>query len=185
MDLSGTEAHILLVGLDAAGKTTVLFRMKLNRAVCTIPTIGFNMETIEPIRNESFTVWDVGGHELIRPLWRQYSQNRHGLIFVVDSADSERFPEAKSELEAILETDDMRGVPLLVMANKQDLPGARKTLDVAEALGLMKIQGHQWHIQGCCAATGDGLVEGLEIFTNMVKQFRSHTELGVRASCLT
>ncbi|KAM4692062.1 uncharacterized protein WCC33_016887 [Rhinophrynus dorsalis] len=172
MGLSGTKARILMLGLDAAGKTTVLYKLKLNETVCTIPTIGFNVETVEPIRNVSFTVWDVGGQQKIRALWKHYFVNTDGLVFVVDSADWERFPEARLELEAILENDEMRGVPFLVMANKQDLPGARRPLELTEELGLRKMHGHQWHVQGCCAATGDGLVEGLEILTNLVKQFQ-------------
>ncbi|XP_053308930.1 uncharacterized protein LOC128471098 [Spea bombifrons] len=173
MSFSGTKARILMLGLDAAGKTTMLYKLKLNETVCTIPTIGFNVETVEPIRNVSFTVWDVGGQQKIRALWKHYFVNTDGLVFVVDSADWERFQEVREELVAILENDEMRGVPFVVMANKQDLPGAKSPSDVAEALELKKIQGHQWHVQGCCAATGDGLVEGLEGLTNMVKQFQT------------
>ncbi|XP_053550062.1 uncharacterized protein LOC128641448 [Bombina bombina] len=172
MNFSGTKARILLLGLDAAGKTTILYKLKLNETVCTLPTIGFNVETVEPIRNVTFTVWDVGGQEKIRALWKHYYVNTDGLVFVVDSADWERFPEARKELEAILESDEMRGVPFLVIANKQDLPGARRPMELAEELGLRKIQGHQWHVQGCCATNGDGLVEGLEVLTNLVKQFQ-------------
>ncbi|NP_001090326.1 ADP-ribosylation factor-like 11 L homeolog [Xenopus laevis] len=172
MGFSGTKARIIMLGLDAAGKTTVLYKLKLNETVTTIPTIGFNVETVEPIRNVSFTVWDVGGQERIRALWKHYFINTDGLVFVVDSADWERFQEARLELEAILDDDKMRGVPFLVMANKQDLPGARRPMEVAEELGLRKIQGNQWHVQGCCAATGDGLVEGLQVFTDLVKQFQ-------------
>ncbi|XP_075436428.1 uncharacterized protein LOC142473142 [Ascaphus truei] len=176
MNFSGTKARILMLGLDAAGKTTVLYKLKLNETVCTIPTIGFNVETVEPIRNVSFTVWDVGGQQKIRALWKHYFLNTDGLVFVVDSADWERFPDARGELEAILEHDEMRGVPFLVMANKQDLPGARRPMDVAEELGLAKMQGkHQWHVQGCCAASGEGLVEGLETLTGLVKQFQKTT----------
>ncbi|XP_075033226.1 uncharacterized protein LOC142094705 [Mixophyes fleayi] len=174
MNFSGTKARILMLGLDAAGKTTVLYKLKFNETICTIPTIGFNVETVEPIRNVTFTVWDVGGQDKIRALWKHYFMNTDGLVFVVDSADPERFVKAKSELIAILENDEMRGVPFLVMANKQDLPGARSSADLAEELGLMKIHGHQWHVQGCCAATGDGLVEGLEILTGLVKQFQKN-----------
>ncbi|XP_075071450.1 uncharacterized protein LOC142160466 [Mixophyes fleayi] len=174
MNFSGTKARILMLGLDAAGKTTVLYKLKLNETVCTVPTIGFNVETVEPIRNVTFTVWDVGGQDKIRALWKYYFINTDGLVFVVDSADPERFLEAKSELNAILETDEMRGVPFLVMANKQDLPGSRSPAELTEELGLMKIHGHQWHVQGCCAATGDGLVEGLEILTGLVKQFQKN-----------
>ncbi|KAA8529590.1 hypothetical protein F0562_034310 [Nyssa sinensis] len=78
------EMRILMVGLDAAGKTTILYKLKLGEIVTTIPTIGFNVETVE-YKNISFTVWDVGGQDKIRPLWRHYFQNTQGLIFVVDS----------------------------------------------------------------------------------------------------
>ncbi|CAI5790142.1 ADP-ribosylation factor-like [Podarcis lilfordi] len=120
----GTEARILLLGLDAAGKTTLLYKLKLNETVTTIPTIGFNVETIQPINNVSFTMWDVGGQDRIRVLWRHYHPNSDGLVFVVDSADCTRFEEAKSELEALLETKDLQDVPVVLLANKQDLPGA-------------------------------------------------------------
>lgn len=80
------QVRILMVGLDAAGKTTILYKLKLGEVVTTIPTIGFNVETVE-YKNISFTVWDVGGQDKIRPLWRHYFQNTHGLIFVVDSND--------------------------------------------------------------------------------------------------
>ncbi|XP_044153262.1 ADP-ribosylation factor 1-like [Bufo gargarizans] len=176
MNFSGTKARILLLGLDAAGKTTLLYKLKLNETVCTIPTIGFNVETVEPIPNVTFTVWDVGGQDKIRVLWKHYFMNTDGLVFVVDSADPERFEEARAELSAILENDEMRGVPFVVMANKQDLPGSRKPMDLADTLGLMKMKGHQWHVQGCCAATGDGLVEGLEVLTNLVKQFQKNKQ---------
>eukprot|EP00079_Xenopus_tropicalis_P018030 XP_004918748.1 PREDICTED: ADP-ribosylation factor [Xenopus tropicalis] len=173
MGFHGTKARIIMLGLDAAGKTTVLYKLKFNETITTIPTIGFNVETVEPMRNVSFTVWDVGGQGRIRALWKHYFTNTDGLVFVVDSADCERFQEARLELEAILDAEEMRGVPFVVMANKQDLPGARRPMEVAEELGLPKIQGHPWHVQGCCAATGDGLVEGLEVFTNLVKQFQN------------
>ncbi|XP_073539454.1 LOW QUALITY PROTEIN: uncharacterized protein [Phyllobates terribilis] len=172
MKFTGYEARILLLGLDAAGKTTILYKLKLNETVTTIPTVGFNVETVEPIRNVKFTVWDVGGQDKIRSLWKYYYQNTDGLIFVVDSADPERFEEARAELIAILETDEMRGVPFVVLANKQDLLRAKPPGEVSEELGLRKIRGHQWHVQGCCATTGDGLVEGLEILTDLVKQFK-------------
>ncbi|XP_044153930.1 ADP-ribosylation factor 1-like [Bufo gargarizans] len=170
---TGYEARILMLGLDAAGKTTILYKLKLHETVTTIPTIGFNVETVEPMRNVTFTVWDVGGQDRIRALWKHYYQNTDGLIFVVDSADPERYLEANSELTAILESDEMRGVPFVVMANKQDLPGARRPGELSEELGLRKIKGHQWHVQGCCATTGDGLIEGLEVLTDLVKQVKN------------
>ncbi|KAK2893620.1 hypothetical protein Q8A73_016104 [Channa argus] len=112
------EMRILMVGLDAAGKTTILYKLKLGEIVTTIPTIGFNVETVE-FKNISFTVWDVGGQDKIRPLWRHYFQNTQGLIFVVDSNDRERIGEAKEELMRMLAEDELRDAVLLVFANKQ------------------------------------------------------------------
>ncbi|CAL1276227.1 unnamed protein product [Larinioides sclopetarius] len=112
------EMRILMVGLDAAGKTTILYKLKLGEIVTTIPTIGFNVETVE-YKNISFTVWDVGGQDKIRPLWRHYFQNTQGLIFVVDSNDRERIGEAREELMRMLAEDELRDAVLLIFANKQ------------------------------------------------------------------
>merc|ERR1711935_754919 len=117
------EMRILTVGLDAAGKTTILYKLKLGEIVTTIPTIGFNVETVE-YKNISFTVWDVGGQDKIRPLWRHYYQNTQGLIFVVDSSDRERIQESHDELHKMLNEDELRDAIVLVFANKQDLPNA-------------------------------------------------------------
>lgn len=84
-------------------------------------SIGFNVETVE-YKNIQFTVWDVGGQDKIRPLWRHYFQNTQGIIFVVDSNDRERVTEAREELQRMLNEDELRDAMLLVFANKQDLP---------------------------------------------------------------
>lgn len=114
------EMRILMVGLDASGKTTILYKLKLGEVVTTIPTIGFNVETVE-YKNISFTVWDVGGQDKIRPLWRHYYQNTQGLVFVVDSNDRERVEAAKNELHRMINEDELRDAALLVFANKQVL----------------------------------------------------------------
>ncbi|XP_056292514.1 uncharacterized protein LOC130207820 isoform X2 [Pseudoliparis swirei] len=133
--ISKTPVRILMVGLDAAGNTTLLYRLKLAEVVTTIPTIGFNVETVE-YKNISFTVWDVGGQTVIRPLWRHYFTNTQGLIFVVDSNDPERIKDAADELHLMLDEDKMRGVAMLVFANKQDLPRAMSVSDITDGLGL-------------------------------------------------
>jgi len=155
------EMRILMVGLDAAGKTTILYKLKLGEVVTTIPTIGFNVETVE-YKNISFTVWDVGGQDKIRPLWRHYYQNTQGLIFVVDSNDRDRIEDAKEEMNKMLNEDEMRDAALLVFANKQDLPNAMPAAEVTEKLGLQSMRNRQWFIQSACATTGDGLYEGLD-----------------------
>merc|ERR1711861_86352 len=155
------DCRILMVGLDAAGKTTILYKLKLGEIVTTIPTIGFNVETVE-YKNISFTVWDVGGQDKIRPLWRHYYQGTQGLIFVVDSNDRDRVEDAREELMKMLNEDEMRDAVLLVFANKQDLPNAMAAAEVTEKLGLQSMRSRQWFIQSACATTGDGLYEGLD-----------------------
>merc|ERR1711907_918183 len=155
------DCRILMVGLDAAGKTTILYKLKLGEVVTTIPTIGFNVETVE-YKNISFTVWDVGGQDKIRPLWRHYYQGTQGLIFVVDSNDRDRAQDAQEELMKMLNEDEMRDAVLLVFANKQDLPNAMPAAEVTEKLGLHNMRNRQWFIQSACASTGDGLYEGLD-----------------------
>ncbi|CAN1219371.1 ADP-ribosylation factor 2 [Linum perenne] len=141
------EMRILMVGLDAAGKTTILYKLKLGEIVTTIPTIGFNVETVE-YKNISFTVWDVGGQDKIRPLWRHYFQNTQGLIFVVD--------------------DELRDAVLLVFANKQDLPNAMNAAEITDKLGLHSLRQRHWYIQSTCATSGEGLYEGLDWLSNNI-----------------
>lgn len=155
------EMRILMVGLDAAGKTTILYKLKLGEVVTTIPTIGFNVETVE-FKNISFTVWDVGGQDKIRPLWRHYFSNTHGIIFVVDSNDRERIVDAKEELHRMLGEDELRDAVLLVFANKQDLPNAMSVPEITDKLMLYSIRHRHWYIQSACATAGDGLFEGLD-----------------------
>lgn len=150
-----------MVGLDAAGKTTILYKLKLGEIVTTIPTIGFNVESVE-YKNISFTVWDVGGQDKIRPLWRHYFQNTQGLIFVVDSNDRERVAEAKDELTKMLQEDELRDAVLLVFANKQDLPNAMTAQQITDSLGLNSMRHKKWYIQQTTATQGTGLYEGLD-----------------------
>ena len=155
------ERRILMVGLDAAGKTTILYKLKLGEVVTTIPTIGFNVEQVD-YKNISFTVWDVGGQDKIRPLWRHYYQNTEGLIFVVDSNDKDRIDAAREELQKMLQEDELKDSVVLVFANKQDLPNALSAPEVTEMLGFHNLRMRKWFIQAACATTGDGLYEGLE-----------------------
>jgi len=131
--LGSREMRILMVGLDAAGKTTILYKLKLGEVVTTIPTIGFNVETVE-YKNISFTVWDVGGQDKIRPLWRHYYQGTQGLIFVVDSNDRDRAEDAREELMKMLNEDEMRDAVLLIFANKQDLPNTMPAAEITEKM---------------------------------------------------
>ncbi|KAI9754649.1 MAG: hypothetical protein M4579_004612 [Chaenotheca gracillima] len=163
------EMRILMVGLDAAGKTTILYKLKLGEIVTTIPTIGFNVETVE-YKNIQFTVWDVGGQDKIRPLWRHYFQNTQGIIFVVDSNDRDRILEGRDELQRMLNEDELRDALLLVFANKQDLPNAMNAAEITDHLGLHSLRQRAWFIQSTCATSGDGLYEGLEWLSDRLKR---------------
>jgi ADP-ribosylation factor 1/2 len=163
--ISKKELRILMVGLDSAGKTTILYKLKLGEIVTTIPTIGFNVETID-YKNINFTVWDIGGQDKIRPLWKHYYQNTQGLIFVVDSNDRERMEENLEELRHMLRENELQDAAVLILANKQDLPNAMSVSEVTSKLKLHDITNRKWYIQSTCATTGDGLFEGLDWLSN-------------------
>jgi len=133
-----------------------------------IRVAGFNVETVE-YKNISFTVWDVGGQDKIRPLWRHYYQNTQGLIFVTDSNDVDRMTDAREELHKMVNEAELREAVILVFANKQDLPKALGASEVSKKLALDSLRGRTWWVQACCATTGDGLYEGLDWLVDQLK----------------
>eukprot|EP01083_Nonionella_stella_P089789 250693_1 len=176
------EMRILMVGLDAAGKTTILYKLKLGDVVTTIPTIGFNVETVE-YKNIEFTVWDIGGQHLIRPLWRHYYQGTEAVIFVCDSNDQDRIDSAndynddnvRDQLHQMLSDELLQDAALLVLANKQDLDNAMSVDEISRRLMLNQLKNREWYIQGTCAHSGDGLYEGLDwLSTTLRKKKRKH-----------
>ncbi|KAJ6635931.1 ADP-ribosylation factor-like protein 4C, partial [Pseudolycoriella hygida] len=184
--------HIVMLGLDSAGKTTALYRLKFDQYLNTVPTIGFNCEKVRGqvgrAKGAQFLVWDVGGQEKLRPLWRSYTRCTDGIVFVLDSVDIERMEEAKMELMRTAKCPDNQGVPVLILANKQDLPGAREPKQLEKLLGLHELSPiitissssststnttqtqtfKGWYIQPACAITGEGLQEGLEALYDMI-----------------
>ncbi|KAI1250159.1 ADP-ribosylation factor, Arf Arf6 [Eutypa lata] len=162
------EMRLLMLGLDAAGKTTILYKLKLGQDVTTIPTVGFNVETVT-YKNVKFNVWDVGGQDKIRPLWRHYFSGTQGLIFVIDSSDQQRMDEARQELHRIINDREMKDSLLLVFANKQDIKDALNPTQVTEALQLNKLKDKLWYVVPSCATTGEGLLEGLQWLSTNVK----------------
>lgn len=154
------ESRVLMLGLDGAGKTCLLYKMKLGEEVKTIPTIGFNVETVEH-NNKKLTIWDVGGQSAIRPLWIHYFANTQAIMFVVDSCDKNSLEDVKKELHRVLEAEELKDSLLLVVANKQDLPDAMKCQEVSEILELVSLK-HKWGILECSAKSGEGINEILE-----------------------
>ncbi|XP_034018842.1 ADP-ribosylation factor-like protein 1 [Thalassophryne amazonica] len=162
------EMRILILGLDGAGKTTILYRLQVGEVVTTIPTIGFNVETVT-FKNLKFQVWDLGGQTSIRPYWRCYYSNTDAIIYVVDSCDRDRMGISKSELVAMLEEEELKKAILLVFANKQDLDQAMTPSEVAHALGLPALKERTWQIFKTSALKGSGLDEGMEWLVDALK----------------
>lgn len=130
----------------------------------SIPTVGFNVETVE-YKNINCTVWDIGGQDKIRRLWNHYYDGTHGVIFVVDSNDVDRIDKARDEIHKMINNEMLRDAALLVYANKQDMPNAVSAAELSDKLGLNHLRGHRWYIQPCSATAGQGLFEGLDWLT--------------------
>ena len=161
------EARVLILGLDSAGKTTILYRMKLGEVVTTIPTIGFNVETLT-FNNIQLTVWDVGGRDKIRPLYRHYFANTQAFIYVVDSNDRDRMPEALEEMTRSLNEDELRDCPVIILANKQDLPNAMSCSEIEDKLVAANspVLKRKYKIFPVVATAGEGLQDAFEWMTN-------------------
>ncbi|KAM9317814.1 ADP-ribosylation factor-like protein 14 [Pholidichthys leucotaenia] len=178
------QAQVLMLGLDRSGKTTLLYKLKYNESVVTVPTVGFNVETVETERSSlELTVWDVGGQRKMRPHWKHHYADTAGLMFVVDSWDQKRLDEARKELHRVLKYESLRGVPLVVLANKQDLSGALGPEELCLKLDLRRVcNGRGWFIQPCSAATGMGLEEGFRRIVYLMKNpfKQTHEDIKVK-----
>lgn len=156
------EMRVVILGLDDAGKTSILFKLKENEFITTIPTIGFNVETVE-YKNVKFTIWDVGGQQKIRPLWKHYFFNTQAVIFVVDSSDRDRLAESCNELAKLVQEKELKEASLLIFANKQDADNCISIESITENFGLFKLCcNRSWHIQACDVKSGLGLQDGIE-----------------------
>ena len=152
---------IIILGLQEAGKTTILYRLSLGQFVKTSPTIGSNVEELT-YNNVKFQAWDLGGQQSIRALWDVYYVNTDAVIYVIDSKDDENFEISKSEFYKVLANKNLKNSVILIFANKQDLPGAKNINKIVEDYELSKIKDHIWHIIPCSAVNGEGLVNGIK-----------------------
>ncbi|XP_022108410.1 ADP-ribosylation factor-like protein 4C [Acanthaster planci] len=170
--------HVVLLGLDFSGKTTILYRLKLDEFINAVPTIGFNTEKLKARTGQSkgvrFKFWDAGGSEKLRPLWKSYTRGTDAIIYVVDSSDFERFEEAKSELMKLWRSPKNSGVPILVIANKQDLREAVNLEEIQRHLGLSELRQHNpYQLIPACGITGEGLDNIFDILCEMINKRRS------------
>ncbi|KAJ6667830.1 hypothetical protein lerEdw1_016151 [Lerista edwardsae] len=149
------ELRIVLLGLDNAGKTTLLKRLASEEVSTITPTQGFNIKSVQS-HGFKLNVWDIGGQRAIRAYWKKYLGSTDMLIYVIDSADQKRFEETGQELSELVEEENLIGVPLLVFANKQDLATASPAAEIAEGLNLHTYRDRPWQIQACSALSGEG-----------------------------
>ncbi|KAL1687230.1 ADP-ribosylation factor family-domain-containing protein [Schizophyllum commune] len=182
------EMRILFLGLDNAGKTTILKKLNNEDIMSISPTLGFNIRTFT-YNGFTLNIWDVGGQRTLRPYWRNYFEQTDAIVWVVDSGDRMRMEDCKQELHALLTEDRLSGASLLIFANKQDLPGSMSSAEISEvrlyfillllhlssshalsllAIDLPPIHSHNWKIQSCSAVTGENLLEGLDWVVNDV-----------------
>eukprot|EP00200_Dunaliella_tertiolecta_P004051 CAMPEP_0202358332 /NCGR_PEP_ID=MMETSP1126-20121109/12035_1 /ASSEMBLY_ACC=CAM_ASM_000457 /TAXON_ID=3047 /ORGANISM="Dunaliella tertiolecta, Strain CCMP1320" /LENGTH=153 /DNA_ID=CAMNT_0048951459 /DNA_START=201 /DNA_END=659 /DNA_ORIENTATION=- len=140
---SGKEYKVVMVGLDNAGKTTILYKLSLGEVVQSSATVGSNVETVK-YKNIQMEIWDLGGQQNLRPFWATYYKKSDAVIMVVDSTDRARIGVCKAEMMSLLENEDLARTPIIVLANKQDLKDAMQVDELTLALGLHSIRNHDW-----------------------------------------
>ncbi|KAL1022269.1 hypothetical protein UPYG_G00024470 [Umbra pygmaea] len=161
---------VILMGLESSGKSTLLYRLHTGMVMETSPTVGFNVVTLNLENNIALTVWDVGGQSKMRANWKYYLEGCKALVFVVDSSDLTRIREAQKALKMVLSDENMKGVPLTVLANKQDLPNSMNIRELSNQLDLPSYKHQAWEIQACSGLKGLGLHQA---FLSVAKQIKS------------
>jgi ADP-ribosylation factor protein 1 len=155
-----SESSILVLGLDNAGKTAILYTLQLGEAIThTVPTLGFNVEEVS-IGKVNIKIFDIGGQDSIRALWPHYFPSTSGVAFVIDANDIDRIEQARNELHALFSSKDLVGKPFLILLNKQDLPQAKRKEEMIDILQLKQVTSSPWHIIECIATKNDQLTTG-------------------------
>ncbi|GMS84516.1 hypothetical protein PENTCL1PPCAC_6691, partial [Pristionchus entomophagus] len=161
------EMRVLILGLDNAGKTTIMKRLLGEETSDIEPTLGFNISTVE-VDGFTLNLWDVGGQRSLRSYWRNYFEQTDALVWVVDSGDTTRLNMCKDELRSLLGEERLAGASLLILANKQDLPSALDSKEIAKTLDLESIESHHWRIFPVSAVSGHNLLQSFKWVTDDV-----------------
>ncbi|KAL2540140.1 GTP-binding protein 1 [Abeliophyllum distichum] len=184
---SKMEFHILILGIDKAGKTTVLEKLKSQYSNLEglppdriVPTVGLNIGRIE-LSNTKLVFWDLGGQPGLRSIWEKYYEEAHALIYVVDAASPSRFEDSKSALEKVLLHEDLQGAPLLILANKQDLAEAVSVEELSRYLDLKKLDERLYTFQAVSAIDGLGIKESVNWLVDAMERSKRTEMLRVRA----
>ncbi|KAK7428960.1 ADP-ribosylation factor protein 3 [Neonectria magnoliae] len=183
---SKEEYSVILLGLDNAGKTTFHEQVKSifipnapEPNLKTVPTVGQNVSTI-PLADMYLKLWDVGGQHSLRNLWQSYYASCHAIVFIIDStdigdgnlededSDNDRLEECRLVLEDVLQNNETEGVPLLILANKQDREDCVETIRIKEGLVKKVMEGDKGlsirdsRVLSMSALTGDGVKEAID-----------------------
>uniref|UniRef100_A0A7S4V1V8 Uncharacterized protein n=1 Tax=Cryptomonas paramaecium TaxID=2898 RepID=A0A7S4V1V8_9CRYP len=169
LGLKNKSARIVVVGLDNAGKSTLVHKLCTNEVRSFVPTTKAHNKTFTLGRIE-FTAWDLGGHEQVRDLWEDFYSTADAIVFMIDSSDTQRFSEARSELDKILESDSLRSVPILILGNKTDLEGSEERENIIESLNVRKFfsgeveddEDRPLQVFMCSLVASTGYVEGFQ-----------------------
>ena len=173
---SRNNFKIIILGVQNAGKTTILYRLSIGQLVKTTPTIGSNVEEIS-YNNVKLQAWDLGGQESTRSIWNVYYVNTDAVVYVIDTHD-ENYDDSKTQFYKLLENETLKNAVILIYANKQDLPGAKSVADIIRIYELDTIKDHIWHIQACSAQTGEGLITGMKWLSDQLV-FKSNNNFPV------
>jgi small GTP-binding protein len=173
---SRNNFKIIILGIQNAGKTTILYRLSIGQLVKTTPTIGSNVEEIS-YNNVKLQAWDLGGQQSTRSVWDVYFVNTDAIIYVIDTHD-ETYDDSKTQFYKLLSNEALKNAIILIYANKQDLPGAKNVAEIIRIYELDTIKDHIWHIQPCSAQTGEGLITGMKWLSDQLV-FRSNNNFPI------
>ncbi|KAJ7551423.1 hypothetical protein O6H91_06G014900 [Diphasiastrum complanatum] len=179
---SKAEFHVLILGIDKAGKTTLLEKLKTLYSDFEglppdriVPTVGLNIGRIEAYKSK-LIFWDLGGQLGLRTIWEKYFEEAHAVLYVIDAANQARFEDAKSALEKVLRHEELKGAPILIFANKQDVEDASSAEEISRYLDLKELNEQLSMVQGVSAHDGTGIKEGIMWLVDAMKTSK-RTEL--------
>ena len=155
--------RLLMLGLDNSGKTTLLYKMKLGEIQTTMPTIGFNVENIK-YKKLDLIVWDIGGQDRLRALWKHYFKDMNGVIFMVDINDNYRISEVLHELRLLSSEKELEGLPFLIFLNKVDLQNKINQSEFNQKCS--QFIKSSYYIQPCSVHRDLGIKEGFDWLNN-------------------
>ncbi|KMZ72648.1 putative ADP-ribosylation factor [Zostera marina] len=183
-----TEFHVLILGIDKAGKTTLLEKSKALYSKFEgippdriVPTVGLNIGRIE-VSNSKLVFWDLGGQIGLRTIWEKYYEEAHGIIYVIDAACPSRFEDSKSALEKILRHEDLKGAPILILANKLDLSRAESTEEISRYLDLKELDERSYTFEAVSALEGIGIKTAMDWLVDVMEKSKRTEALRERAS---